>query len=60
MEDVIIKFNELDSTLKKVFSKADPLLVVSLIFDKCQQEPYLHSRDYNEIWGLTQKRFAKM
>ena len=51
VEDLVIKFNELNSTLKKVFSKAVPLLVVSLIFDECQQEPYLHSRNCNEIWA---------
>jgi hypothetical protein len=34
VQDVLNKFNMLDSSLKKVFSKIDPLLVVSLIFDK--------------------------
>nr|AFK24840.1 hypothetical protein Josef01_02j05_51 [uncultured archaeon] len=34
VQDVVSKFNTLDSTLKKVFSKVDPFLVVSLIFDK--------------------------
>ena len=34
VEDVVNKFNDLDSMLKKVFSKVDPLLVVSLIFDR--------------------------
>lgn len=34
VEDVVNKFNDLDSMLKRVFSKVDPLLVVSLIFDR--------------------------
>lgn len=34
VEDVMNKFNKLDDTLKHVYSKVDPLLVVSLIFDR--------------------------
>jgi len=34
VENVVNKFNDLDFILKKVFSKVDPLLVVSLIFDR--------------------------
>jgi hypothetical protein len=34
VQDVVNKFNTLDGTLRKVFSKVDPLLVVALIFDK--------------------------
>jgi hypothetical protein len=34
IEDVVNKFNDLDNMLKRVFSKVDPLLVVSLIFDR--------------------------
>lgn len=34
VEDVVNKFNDLDNMLKRVFSKVDPLLVVSLIFDR--------------------------
>jgi hypothetical protein len=34
VQDVVNKFNTLDGTLKKVFPKVEPLLVVSLIFDK--------------------------
>jgi hypothetical protein len=34
VEDVVNKFNILDDALTKVFSKVDPLLVVSLIFDR--------------------------
>ena len=34
VQDVVDKFNILDGTLRTVFSKADPLLVVSLIFDR--------------------------
>lgn len=34
VEDVVDKFNDLDNMLKRVFSKVDPLLVVSLIFDR--------------------------
>ena len=36
IEDVVNKFNELDGMLKKIFSKVDPLLVVSLIFDRSE------------------------
>ncbi len=49
VEDVVNKFNILDDMLKQVYSKVDPLLVVSLIFDrKCKQKIYLHYRGYNE------------
>lgn len=34
IEDVINKFNKLDDTLQRVYSKVDPLLIVSLIFDR--------------------------
>src|SRR5574341_1522161 len=34
VEDVVNKFNDLDSMLKRVFPKVDPLLVVSLIFNR--------------------------
>ncbi len=34
MQDVVDRFNVLDSALKQTFSKVDPLLVVSLIFDR--------------------------
>ena len=34
VEDVVNKFNILDDSLKHVYSKVDPLLVVSLIFDR--------------------------
>lgn len=33
-EDVRNKFNKLNETLKRMYSKVDPLLVVSLIFDR--------------------------
>jgi hypothetical protein len=38
VQEVVNKFNSLDSALKKVFSKVNPLLVVSLIFDKNANE----------------------
>jgi hypothetical protein len=44
VEDVVNKFNILDDTLKHVFSKVDPLLVVSLIFDR--------NADKNQIYTL--------
>jgi hypothetical protein len=34
VRDVVDKFNVLDASLKKAFSKVHPLLVVSLIFDR--------------------------
>jgi hypothetical protein len=34
IEDVRNKFNKLNETLKRMYSKVDPLLVVSLIFDR--------------------------
>jgi hypothetical protein len=34
VQDVIKEFTEADNAIKAVFSKVDPLLVVSLIFDK--------------------------
>jgi hypothetical protein len=34
VQDVVSKFNALDAALRKTFSKIDPILVVSLIFDR--------------------------
>lgn len=34
VQDVINKFNVLDTALRNTFAKANPLLVISLIFDK--------------------------
>jgi hypothetical protein len=41
VEDVVNKFNILDGALKKVYSKVDPLLIVSLIFDKNANENHI-------------------
>jgi hypothetical protein len=43
VEDVVNKFNRLDNALKKVFSKVDPLLVVSLIFDRNANEKHIYT-----------------
>jgi hypothetical protein len=43
VEDVVKKFNILDNALKKVFSKVDPLLVVSLIFDRKTNEKHIYT-----------------
>lgn len=43
VEDVVKKFNILDNALKKVFSKVDPLLVVSLIFDRKANEKHIYT-----------------
>jgi hypothetical protein len=43
VEDVVKKFNILDDVLKKVFSKVDPLLVVSLIFDRKANEKHIYT-----------------
>jgi hypothetical protein len=34
IEDIVSKFNILADALRKVYSKVDPLLIVSLIFDR--------------------------
>jgi hypothetical protein len=43
VEDVVNKFNILDSAFKKVYSKVDPLLVVSLIFDRFANEKHIYT-----------------
>ena len=43
VEDVVNKFNILDSALKSVFSKVDPLLIVSLIFDRNANENLIYT-----------------
>ena len=43
VEDLVNKFNIIDSALKKVFSKVDPLLIVSLIFDRNANENHIHT-----------------
>lgn len=43
VEDVVNKFNILDDTLKQVYSKVDPLLVVSLIFDRNANKKYIYT-----------------
>jgi hypothetical protein len=43
VEDVVNKFNVLDSALKQEFSKVDPLLVVSLIFDRKANEKHIYT-----------------
>jgi hypothetical protein len=43
IEDVVNKFNILNDTLKHVYSKVDPLLVVSLIFDRNANKKYIYT-----------------
>jgi hypothetical protein len=43
VEDVVNKFNILDSALKQEFSKVDPLLVVALIFDRRANEKHIYT-----------------
>ena len=43
VEDVVNKFNILDSAFKKVYSKVDPLLVVSLIFDRVANQKHIYT-----------------
>src|SRR4030095_7043077 len=43
VEDVVNKFNVLEDTLKQVYSKVDPLLVVSLIFDRNANKKYIYT-----------------
>lgn len=43
VEEVVNKFNILDEALKHVYSKVDPLLVVSLIFDKNANKKYIYT-----------------
>jgi hypothetical protein len=43
VEDVVSKFNVLEDTLKQVYSKVDPLLVVSLIFDRNANKKYIYT-----------------
>lgn len=43
VEEVVNKFNILDEALKHVYSKVDPLLVVSLIFDRKANKKYIYT-----------------
>lgn len=43
IEDVVNKFSKLDDTLKRVYSKVDPFLVVSLIFDRKANKEYIYT-----------------
>src|SRR4249919_2358021 len=43
VEDLVNKFNILDSALKNVFTKVDPLLIVSLIFDRNANENHIYT-----------------
>jgi len=43
VEYVVNKFNILDGALKNVFSIVDPLLIVSLIFDKNANENHIYT-----------------
>jgi len=43
VEDLVNKFNILDGALKNVFSKVDPLLIVSLIFDRNANENHIYT-----------------
>jgi hypothetical protein len=43
VEDVVNKFNILDDALKHVYSKVDPFLVVSLIFDRNANKKYIYT-----------------
>ena len=43
VEDVVKKFNILDERLRHVYSKIDPLLVVSLIFDRNSNKKYIYT-----------------
>jgi hypothetical protein len=43
VEEVVNKFNILDSALKNIFSKVDPLLIISLIFDRKANENHIYT-----------------
>lgn len=43
VEEVVNKFNILDSALKNIFSKVDPLLIISLIFDRNANENHIYT-----------------
>jgi hypothetical protein len=43
VEDVVNKFNKLDETLKHLYSKVDPFLVVSLIYDRIANKKYIYT-----------------
>ena len=43
VQDVVNKFKVLDSALKNIFSKVDPLLIISLIFDRNANENHLYT-----------------
>lgn len=45
VQDVITEFTEADSAIRTVFSKVDPLLVVSLIFDKKANKKDIYTLD---------------
>ena len=43
VQDVVSKFNTLEGALNEVFSKVDPLLVVSLIFDRIAEKNNIYT-----------------
>jgi hypothetical protein len=43
IDDVVNKFNKLDDTLKRVYSKVDPFLVVSSIFDRIDNKKNIYT-----------------
>ena len=55
VEDVVNKFNILDEALKRVYSKVDPLLVVSLIFDRNANKKYIYTVEAIMKSGLDTK-----
>ena len=47
VKEVVKEFTEADNAIKTVFSKVDPVLVVTLIFDeKAKKREYLYLRNY--------------
>jgi len=59
VEDVVNKFNILDNAVKNVFSKVDPLLVVSLIFDRNANEKHIYTVEAILKFGEDIKPFAR-
>jgi len=43
IDDVVREFTEADNMIKSVFPKVDPLLVVSLIFDRTSNKKHIYT-----------------
>lgn len=55
IQDVVKEFTEADNVIRKVFPKADPLLVVRLIFDDKAKREHIYTLEIILISGHLQQ-----